>query len=175
LACLDRTGGLHRQNRYSKGGEMRLVDYAWRLGLPPADGTHMIARGQEWARSHGYKVSDSLALQIGVYAEDGWPARQLTAFVKGRLPKVAPEPKPEQRDVRGDESEDEPAKPLKLGEERLTERYLIRVGERELAAWHAYAERENKPLAWLIRRSMRDCVEFSQFKAENEKGVATDA
>jgi hypothetical protein len=151
---------------------MRLVDYAWRLGLPPADGSHMIARGQDWARSHGYEVSDSLALQIGVYAEDGWPARQLTAFVKGRLPKVESAPQPEQ-DVLEDESEDEPAKPLKLGEERLTERYLIRVGRRELAAWHSFAEREDKPLAWLVRRAMRDCVEFSQFKSANEKGTTT--
>jgi hypothetical protein len=162
------------QIRYQKGCEMRLMDYAWRLGLPPTDGSYMVARGQDWARSHGYKVSDSLALEIGVYAEDGWSAKHLNAFVKGRLPKPEPEPKLEQ-DVPEDESEDEPAKLLKLGEERLTKEFTLRLGETEHAAWQAYAKREDRPLAWLVRRAMRDCVEFSQFKSANEKGVDSDA
>jgi hypothetical protein len=164
---------------------MRLVDYAWRLSLPPTDGSYMVERGHDWARAHGYKkakpglsseggITDELALEIGVYLEDGWSAKHLNAFVKGRLPKVESkskaEPEPEPTDV----AETEPLEPLKSGEERLTERYLIRVGERELRAWHAYAERENKPLAWLIRRNMRDHAEWSQFKSDNSKGVADD-
>jgi hypothetical protein len=153
---------------------MRLKDLAWRLSLPPREGDYMRAQGFEWARAHGYQlsdISDSLAVEIGVYREDGWSAKHLNAFVKGRLPKVESKPKVEPEPDLADVAELEPLEPLKSGEERLTERYLIRVGERELAAWHAYAERENKPLAWLVRRNMRDHVEWSQFRDDNAKGV----
>jgi hypothetical protein len=157
---------------------MRLMDYAWRLGLPPTDGTFLIAKGQDWARSHGYKIGSSLALELGVGLEDGWKTSELRDLVRRRLPQEESTAslEPSVADVPEEETE-QPGLLERLrsraGEERLTETFELRVGANELAAWHAYAEREDKPLAWLVRRAMRDCVEFLQFKSANVKG-ATD-
>jgi hypothetical protein len=139
----------------------------------------MVERGHEWARAHGYKkakpglsseggITDELALEIGVYAEDGWSSRHLNAFVKGRLPQAEPKAS-EPTEMPMEDVPEEPAI-AKANTAKLTKRIKLRVSEDELRAWHAYAEREGKPLAWLIRRNMHDHVEFSQFQSDNAKG-----